>query len=186
MGAPAPAFAVDPVTYYVAQSGSPAATPGDGTSCDAPDYVENPAGSDHAAIQAAIDIANSLDTIYICPGTYEIGTTLDLGVGALTLEGDSAATTILDGGAVYVDGEYDSGGTRILTGETVTVINLTFQNGAAEAGGAIAASTVTVNASSFLRAVQSLHGFLSLSPTAALTATALEAAVWRTVAQFLH
>ncbi len=177
MGAPAPAFAVDPVTYYVAQSGSPAATPGDGTSCDAPDYVENPAGSDHAAIQAAIDIANSLDTIYICPGTYEIGTTLNLGVDALTLEGDSAATTILDGGAVYVDGEYDSGGTQILTGETVTVSNLTFQNGAAEeggaigsdnettseitvsnsvftsnyagGGGAIAASTVTVNASSF-------------------------------------
>ncbi len=177
MRAPAPAFAVDPVTYYVAQSGSPAATPGDGTDCAAPDYVENPAGSDHAAIQAAIDIANSLDTIYICPGTYEIGTTLNLGVDALTLEGDSAATTILDGGAVYVDGEYESGGTQILVGETVTVSNLTFQNGAAEEGGAIGsdnettseitvsnsvftsnyaggggaiqASTVTVNASSF-------------------------------------
>jgi predicted outer membrane repeat protein len=177
MGAPAPAFAVDPVTYYVAQSGSPAATPGDGTSCDAPDYVEDPAGSDHAAIQAAIDIANSFDTIYICPGTYEIGTTLNLGVDALTLEGDSAATTILDGGAVYVDGEYDSGGTQILTGETMTVSHLTFKNGFAEqggaiggdveatseitvgnsvftsnyagVGGAIAASTVTVNASSF-------------------------------------
>ena len=77
MGAPTPAIAANPpITYYIAQSGTAAGTPGDGINCAAPDFVELPAGDDHAAIISALTPASDGDTIYLCAGTYDIGTTI--------------------------------------------------------------------------------------------------------------
>jgi predicted outer membrane repeat protein len=142
VGAPAPAFAADPpIIYYIAQSGTAASTPGDGTSCAAPDYVELAAGDDHASISSALTPASNGDTIYLCVGTYDIGTTIDLAGETITLQGAAAATTILDGG----------GTTRILTSSgAITVSDLTFQDGSTDYGGAIfALTTATVTDSTF-------------------------------------
>ena len=67
VGVPAPVYAADPVTYYVAQSGSSAQeeTPArKGTSCSDPDFV----GGDHTPITAAVGPATDGDKIYICAG----------------------------------------------------------------------------------------------------------------------
>ena len=129
--------------FYVAQSGTPAVTPGDGTSCAAPDYV----GTTDVAIQDAIDGAGGGDTVYICSGTYDIGTTLNLQGKLLTLQGAGAGGTVLDGG----------GDTQILTSTVlpsdvgpVVAVGLTFHDGySVTYGGAIIASAVTVTASAF-------------------------------------
>ena len=144
-GAPAPVFATDPVTYYVAQSGNSAQeeTPArKGTSCADPDFV----GGDATPITAAADLATDGDTIYICAGAgpYLIESTISLGAELLTLQGAGAGATILDGG----------GNTQILTSSgAITVSNLTFHDGQNNsfggAGGAIDAATVTVVSSTF-------------------------------------
>ena len=142
VGAPTPAIAANPpITYYIAQSGTAAGTPGDGTSCAAPDFVELPAGDDHAAIISALTPASNGDTIYLCAGTYDIGTTIHLSGETIALQGAGAGTTILDGGS----------DTQILANSgAVTVSGLTFQNGYATSGGAIYSdTTVTVSSSAF-------------------------------------
>ena len=140
MGAIAPIFAADPShTYYVAQSGT--ADEGNGTSCDAPDYVVD---ATEAAIQAAIDgPASDGDTIFICAGTYAIGNTIQLAFKTLTLQGAGAGSTILDGG----------GTTQILTSSVAVVVSgFTFQHGNSalnDAGGAVHGEIVTATASTF-------------------------------------
>jgi len=145
VGVPAPVYAADPVTYYVAQSGSSAQeeTPArKGTSCADPDFV----GGDHTPITAAVGPATDGDTIYICAGAgpYAIESTISLGAELLTLQGAGAGVTILDGG----------GNTQILTSSSaITVSNLTFHDGQNNSfggtGGAIYAATVTVVSSTF-------------------------------------
>jgi len=163
LGAPAPSFAADPpIIYYIAQSGTAASTPGDGTSCAAPDYVELAAGDDHASISSALTPASNGDTIYLCAGTYDIGTTIDLADETITLQGAAAATTILDGG----------GDTQILTSSgAITVSDLTFQDGSsADDGGAIFATTATVSNSTFTGNTADFGGAIS-STTATVTAS---------------
>lgn len=140
MGTPAPVTATDPTTYYVLLSNS--VEIGDGSSCSEPHYVETAASDDDAIIQAAINAASPGDTIYLCAGTYDIGTTLALGSKTVTLQGAGAESTILDGGT----------DTRILIGDTMTVSGLTFQNGfIVGSGGAIYADMrATVSASRFI------------------------------------
>jgi predicted outer membrane repeat protein len=142
IAAPTPVIAADPpITYYIAQSGTAAGTPGDGTSCAAPDFVELPAGDDEAAIISALTPASNGDTIYLCAGTYDIGATIHLLGETITLQGAGAGVTILDGGS----------DTQILANSgAVTVSGLTFQNGYANSGGAIYSDTiVTVSSSAF-------------------------------------
>jgi predicted outer membrane repeat protein len=151
--------------FYVAQSGTPAVTPGDGTSCAAPDYV----GTTDVAIQDAIDGAGGGDTVYICSGTYDIGTTLDLQGKVLTLQGAGAGGTILDGG----------GATQILTSTVlpsdvgpVVAIGLTFHDGySVTYGGAIIASAVTVTASAFTENTAGTGGAIYTNGTAAITSS---------------
>ena len=110
-----------PGTLYVAQS--PAAD--SGGSCSDPDFND---------IQSAVDAAAAGATVHICAGTYDLGATIEVS-RALTLEGDGAATTILDGGGVR----------RILDAYPSTSISgLTFRNGnaATDFGGAIDASGI--------------------------------------------
>jgi predicted outer membrane repeat protein len=164
VGAPAPAFAADPpIIYYIAQSGTAASTPGDGTSCAAPDYVEDPAGDDHASISSALTEASNGDTIYLCAGTYDIGITIDLAGETITLQGAAAATTILDGG----------GDTQILTSSgAITVSDLTFQDGSSDFGGAILATTATVSNSTFTgNSVLLFGGAIFATSTATVTAS---------------
>lgn len=182
--APAPVRAIPAVTYYVAQSGTPAGTPGDGTGCGAPDFV----GGDHTPIAAAVDTATDGDTIYLCAGTYAIESTIDLSGETITLKGAGAARTILDGGgdnqilvsagAVVVsdltfhDGFADLGG-AIEAGTTATVSNSTFtDNVASTAGGAIVAYVeVTVTSSTFTGNSADLGGAIASSTTATVTSS---------------
>jgi predicted outer membrane repeat protein len=122
-------------TLYVAQL--PTAI-GDGSSCASPGYND---------IQAAVQDAVAGDTVHICAGTYALPSFIFIQVD-LTLRGDSAATTIIDGSD-----------TRPLfsgaMGKTISFVNLTLQNGRAfvggdESGGAInGATTVNVTNSVF-------------------------------------
>ena len=139
MGAIAPIFAADPShTYYVAQSGT--ADEGNGTSCDAPDYV----GTTDVAIQDAIDnlaVADG-DTIVICAGTYDIGTTLDLAGKLVSLQGAGAGITVLDGGNTFVGSESSNNGHRIIMSiDDIRLSGMTLQHGySAGDGGAVNSS----------------------------------------------
>lgn len=107
--------------HYIAATG----TLGDNSSCDSPGYLEA------SGIASAITAASTGDVLHVCPGTYDITTTLQL-TKSITIEGESADTTILDGGdsvqiARIVDPVRESSG-----GEPrVTISKLTFQHGLA-------------------------------------------------------
>ena len=118
-----------PGTLYVALS--PEAD--GGGSCSDPDFND---------IQSAVDVATAGATVHVCAGTYDLGSTIEVS-RALTLEGDGAASTILDAGGLH----------RILDAYPATSISgLTFRNGNADtdSGGAIdAAGTLVVADSMF-------------------------------------
>jgi len=122
-----------------------------GGSCAAPDYHVGGV-DDQVVIQLAIDAASNGDTVYLCAGTYHLSGTLT-GDDHTLLQGAGAGSTILDGGATFADGEYVSGGHRILdTNETpMSISDMTFTHGAAEgAGGAIYANdNLTISAVTF-------------------------------------
>lgn len=132
LSAPNVARATGETELWVAQSGT-ASVPG--VSCANPGFV----GSTDTTIQAAITAAATNAIIHICAGTYTISTTIDFGSVPMTLSGENAANTILDGGAnLGPDGSYVSGGTGIVTTfASLTINNLTLQHGRARDGGAI-------------------------------------------------
>ena len=123
----------------------------DGGSCDSPDFTTN-LTVDVATIQEAINAVveiPSWTTVFLCPGTYTINASL-VASGDIILEGASAGSTILDGGATWDDEGYDTGGVQILdAADDVTIRNLTFRHGFATSGGAINADTVTLTSSIF-------------------------------------
>ncbi|MEI6271093.1 MAG: hypothetical protein WCP38_01885, partial [Chloroflexota bacterium] len=116
---------------------------GNGTSCDQPDEV----GTTDVEIQAAIDAATDGDRIVLCPGTYDISTTLDFGFKPLTLQGAGAGLTILDGGNGFDGGASLDNGHQILWGVVgINVFDMTLQNGyVADGSGAAINSSGTVN-----------------------------------------
>jgi hypothetical protein len=85
-------------------------------------------GGTHVPIQAAIQASAPGDTVHICEGVYQVGTTIDVDL-EVTLQGEGPAKSVLDGG----------GNVRILTttnGDnsapalfTVTISALQFRNG---------------------------------------------------------
>jgi hypothetical protein len=123
-------------TLFVAPLGTASAA--GGTSCALPNFV----GSTDVAIQGAIDDATAGDTIVICPGTYDIGTTLNLGVKPVTLQGAGSAATILDGGNTFGDtGSNDDGHQILVSSGNLTLNSITLQNGfSVGSGGAISSS----------------------------------------------
>jgi hypothetical protein len=129
--APVPALAAPGAIRYVAATG----TVGNGTSCASPGFV----GATGTAIQAAIDAANSGDAIRICAGIYSISTRLEV-AKSLTIEGDGASVTTLDGlGTTQIMIIQDNNLTPNSGSEiTVDVIGLSFINGfAASRGGTL-------------------------------------------------
>lgn len=121
-----------------------------GGSCDSPDFTTN-LTADVATIQEAISavVDTSLTTVFLCPGTYTINAPL-VASGDIILEGASAESTILDGGATWGAEGYETGGVQILdAANDVTIRNLTFRHGFATSGGAIIADTVTLTSSIF-------------------------------------
>jgi len=114
-----------------------------GTSCAQPDYIAGPTNAD-VQIQLGLDDTVPNGIVHLCPGVYNI--TASLHSVGVTLIGESATTTILDGGATWSNGTYDSGGVLILEGgDNLVVSGLTFRKGR----GAITGSTVTISASTF-------------------------------------
>jgi predicted outer membrane repeat protein len=139
LGTPAPVRAVAPYSeLWVAQRGAASAP---GSSCSNPGYK----GRTDAAIQAAIDDAADNAVIHLCPGRYAITATLQITGIAVTLSGAGAKTAILDGGAtVRKDGTWVIGGVQILdTDAGLNVVDLAFQNGRADYGGAISGGGAT-------------------------------------------
>jgi predicted outer membrane repeat protein len=114
-----------------------------GTSCAQPDYIAGPTNAD-VQIQLGLDDTVPNGIVHLCPGVYNI--TASLHSVGVTLIGESATTTILDGGATWSNGTYDSGGVLILEGgDNLVVSGLAFRKGR----GAITGSTVTISASTF-------------------------------------
>ena len=113
-------------TLYVAATGSV----GGGTSCASPDFV----GATGTAIQTAINAASTGNTVHICAGTYSISTRLEV-TKTLTIEGDGASVTTLDGlGTTQIMIIQDNNLTPNTGSEiTVDVIGLSFINGYAAA-----------------------------------------------------
>jgi len=152
-GAPSVASATA-VTLYVGPNAS------GGGSCAAPDYHVGGV-DDQVVIQLAIDAASNGDTVYLCAGTYHLSGTL-MGANHTVLQGAGAGSTILDGGATFADGEYVSGGHRILdTNETpMSISDMTFTHGAHDAGGAIYANdNLTISAVTFAENASYAGGF---------------------------
>ncbi len=117
--------------HYVAATGSVGAN----SSCSSPGYV----GATHASIQAAINAASSGDTIRICSGTFAVSTRLNV-AKSLTITGNGAALSILDGGgAVQIMIVQDNNIDDASSGDEITVnINsLTFRNGNAQQVGSL-------------------------------------------------
>jgi len=109
-----------------------------GTSCRHPDYIADATAAD-VQIQLAIDHTHRGGTIHLCAGVYNISAHLMADV-ALTFKGQSAYTTILDGGdAVDPDPLIHTDGHGILVSVgNLVVRGLTFQNAYGEGdGGAI-------------------------------------------------
>ena len=79
------------------------------------------------------------DTVHLCAGTYALSATVTVAVD-LTIAGDGASTTIVDGGS--------SVGLFVSSG-SLTVSDLTLQNGTRFNGGAIAAFIAKVTNSTF-------------------------------------
>jgi hypothetical protein len=126
---PMPVQAAPGAIRYVSATG----TVGSGASCASPGFV----GATGSAIQAAIDAANSGDAVRICAGTYSISTRLEV-AKSLTIEGDGASVTTLDGlGTTQIMIIQDNNLTPNSGSEiTVDVIGLSFINGyAASRGG---------------------------------------------------
>ncbi len=81
-------------------------------------YVGGSGPGNYTTIPAAVENASDGDTIYVYPGTYPGGVTLPK---ALTLQGASQTTTIIDGAG------YDDGIT--VTHPDCTITSFTIQNG---------------------------------------------------------
>ena len=115
-------------TLYVGAGGGPG-------ECAAPFYP---------TVASAVGAAASGDTVHVCAGTYPVSQTI-ITNGDLTLEGDGADVTFIDGGAQ----------TSLLDGRTntITVRGLSLDNGYDPAttavGGAIHADNVVVDQSQF-------------------------------------
>ena len=126
LSTPMPVQAAPGAVRYVSATG----TVGSGTSCASPGFV----GSSGTAIQSAIDAANSGDAVRICAGTYSISTRLEV-AKSLTIEGDGASVTTLDGlGTTQIMIIQDNNLTPNSGSEiTVDVIGLSFINGYAAA-----------------------------------------------------
>ena len=136
-----------PQQWFIAQSGT--ANFAGGSSCAAPDVV----GSDDTAIRTVLDAVASDDTVTICSGTYSITQTLIVD-DSITIQGEAAATSILDGGeSVQImrltdDDTYDNGIPEV----EVVVSDMTLRDGSANSGGAIyveGGGILTVYRSSF-------------------------------------
>ena len=105
--------------------------------------------SDVSALSSALSTASNNgedDTINIAAGTYAFSTPLfynaATGEGNLIVSGDSALTTILDGGesSRLLEFSVSSG-----QGATITISNLTLQNGSDVTSGAMVVSLVDTN-----------------------------------------
>lgn len=154
--------------WYVATSGTPASTPGDGTGCGAPDFV----GTDEVPIQAAVDDASAGDTVIICNGTYSVTTgEITVNTADLTIRGESTAGTVIDGSDAHrlfyvfdppttfegltltngTDQGTKNGGGAIYTEGAVTIVGVDLtSNTVADSGGAVyAEGAVTVIDSRF-------------------------------------
>ena len=154
VGAPGPVLAVaDSMNVYIGFNSSTS-----GGSCADPDYTVD-GSDDSTAIDGAANDTAAGGTLHFCPGTYDVNATIVLTGKDITLSGASAATTILDGGALYDgDGIYMGQGVRILQSSVsdITISGLTLQRGHTAAedddGGAIKIDSgdITVSDSNFV------------------------------------
>lgn len=120
-----PARAVASTTHWVAVEGVDSGT---GSSCSEPGYV----GGNQESIKSALAAASEGDTIHICAGEYvftDDGYNGSLPSG-ITIVGDGAGTTILDGDETYYLIAIDST-------DDLTISNLTLTRGYDSYGGAL-------------------------------------------------
>jgi predicted outer membrane repeat protein len=117
-----------------------------GGSCANPDFTV--IGTDDSAqILLAVAATNEGGTLHFCAGTYDIDEGLDLNGTNITLSGAGAARTILDGGATWLNGAYQSGGVMMITNfNNLTVRKLTMTHGNAAIAAGELGSVVAIDA----------------------------------------
>jgi predicted outer membrane repeat protein len=117
-----------------------------GGSCANPDFTV--IGTDDSAqILLAVAATNEGGTLHFCAGTYDIDEQLDLNGTNITLSGAGAARTILDGGATWLNGAYQSGGVMMITNfNNLTVRKLTMTHGNAAIAAGELGSVVAIDA----------------------------------------
>ena len=117
-----------------------------GGSCANPDFTVT-GTDDSAQILLAVAATNEGGTLHFCAGTYDIDEGLDLNGTNITLSGAGAARTILDGGAIWLNGAYQSGGVMMITNfNNLTVRKLTMTHGNAAIAAGELGSVVAIDA----------------------------------------
>jgi predicted outer membrane repeat protein len=117
-----------------------------GGSCANPDFTVT-GTDDSAQILLAVAATNEGGTLHFCAGTYDIDEQLDLNGTNITLSGAGAARTILDGGAIWLNGAYQSGGVMMITNfNNLTVRKLTMTHGNAAIAAGELGSVVAIDA----------------------------------------
>ena len=103
-----------------------------GSSCSHPHFVADGVG-DQLELTSAIADTNPGGVVHVCAGTYHLSDPIELTMSHdVTLDGAGMKRTILDGGARYRRGVRLSSGSDILWQDgsgTLTISNLTAQNG---------------------------------------------------------
>jgi predicted outer membrane repeat protein len=117
-----------------------------GGSCANPDFTVT-GTADSAQILLAIAATNEGGTLHFCAGTYDIDEALDLNGTNISFSGAGAARTILDGGATWLNGAYQSGGVMMITNfNNLTVRKLTMTHGNAAIAAGELGSVVAIDA----------------------------------------
>jgi predicted outer membrane repeat protein len=117
-----------------------------GGSCANPDFTVT-GTADSAQILLAIAATNEGGTLHFCAGTYDIDEQLDLNGTNISFSGAGAARTILDGGATWLNGAYQSGGVNMITNfNNLTVRKLTMTHGNAAIAAGELGSVIAIDA----------------------------------------
>jgi predicted outer membrane repeat protein len=157
VGAPAPARAVDPVTYFIGHIDE-ALEYEDGSDCASTTYWtdgEVEYDSDDDVVQDVADLAADGDTIHLCAGVWEFDAVVNTAIADVSIVGDGIDETIVDGGAVYnPGGERTSTGTMLFAAATIPLLaDMTIQHGGDDGAdqGAVFAEEATIEGVHFYR-----------------------------------
>lgn len=131
VGTPSAVRAVDPVTFFVGHIDE-ALEYEDSSDCASTTYWtdgEVEYNSDDDIVRAVVALASNGDTIHLCAGTWMFSSYVDTSSISVSIVGDGVDETIVDGGAVYIEGTQFSEGAEIFVIGTIPLLaDMTIQH----------------------------------------------------------